>query len=396
MLTLLRQAFLLAGKDFRLFLRDRFGLAFALLFPLLFILGFWVAFGDVAQDDEADGLRFAVATEEAEGGVSRLLIGALAGAEDSPIVAWDADGARAAVEEGEIAGYVLFPADFTQGAFSGAGAALRVVVSGDDPEREAALRGFAWALAGRIETAALAAQAAVALDGPSALDAAALLAVAERPPLASLRSVSVGDVDPLNVADFTIPGYLTMFVFFVAALGAEAIARERQTQTLERLLANGARRGSIVTGKMLGGLYKGLLQLVILWVVGIFVFGMDFGHSPATVVLVSVMLAAASAAFGVMLAAMVKTAPSASSMAVLASLTLAPVGGCWWPLFVTPDWMQALAKVTPHGWANEAFNNLMLFGADPSDVLPHLAALAAFAVAFFAVALAKFRLMPAA
>ncbi len=69
------------------------------------------------------------------------------------------------------------------------------------------------------------------------------------------------------------------------------------------------------------------------------------------------MMVFTSAAFGVMLAALVRTTAGASSAAVLASLVLAPVGGCWWPLFVTPEWMQTLARLTPHGWANTAFKS---------------------------------------
>ena len=123
-------------------------------------------------------------------------------------------------------------------------------------------------------------------------------------------------------------------------------------------------------------------------------FGIDLGVSPAAVILVSALMVLTSAAFGVMLASLVRTQASASSAAVLSSLTLAPVGGCWWPLFITPEWMQALAKLTPHGWANEAFNKLMLFGAEGGDVVLEIAALAAFGVAFLAIALVRFRISP--
>ena len=54
-----------------------------------------------------------------------------------------------------------------------------------------------------------------------------------------------------------------------------------------------------------------------------------------------------------------------------------PLGGCSWPLFITPESMQTLAKLTPYGWANLAFNKLMLFG-----------------VGFLAIAFVRFRLSP--
>jgi len=63
---------------------------------------------------------------------------------------------------------------------------------------------------------------------------------------------------------------------------------------------------------------------------------------------------------------------------VITSLTLAPLGGCWWPSFLYPDWLQNVARITPHAWATSGFNKLMLFGADFGDVVPSMAALAVF------------------
>ena len=98
-----------------------------------------------------------------------------------------------------------------------------------------------------------------------------------------------------------------------------------------------------------------------------------------------------SSAFGIMLATFARTQRSASSIAVLTSLILAPLGGCWWPLFVLPKWMQALAKITPHGWANTGFNKLMLFGADFSAVIPEMLILVGFAILFGIIAVWRFR-----
>lgn len=383
-----RQTWLLSLKDTRLFFKDRFALGFALLFPVMFIVAFSLALSDIGPEDEQ--LRMAVATEE-EAGFSRQILDALTAADETGVDEWNTEEAERAVEEGRLSGYVLFPGDFTERMFQGQSTEIRVVTADGDPETEAVLGGLARSIGGRVGTLSLAARGAIELEGPGSLDIVKLGQLGAAPPTIFLTTEQVGDVEPFNATNFTLPGYLTMFVFFAAALGAEAIARERQTQTLERLLANGVRRSSIVGGKMLASLYRGLLQLLFLWVLGIFAFSIDFGTSPLAVIAISVFMAVASSAFGVMLAALVRTVKSASSAAVLTSLTLAPLGGCWWPLFITPDWMQTLARLTPHGWANDAFNKLMLFGAEGQDVLVHMGALVLFAVAFLAVAVARFR-----
>ena len=392
MRLVLAQSLLIARKDTQVFLRDRLGLGFALLFPLIFVLGFSLALRNVGPADER--LAVAVATREQEG-ISRDLMALLAGDGSADVAAVEYGAAVRAVDGGELAGFVAFPADFTSRLQAGRPAGLEVVVRAGDPETEAALTGFARSVSASASQTAIALRAIAQATGGEALprDAAALGAGGG---LLRFETEQVGPVEAFNAANFTVPGYLVMFVFFAAALAAESITRERESHTLERLLANGARRESVVAGKYLAAVCRGAMQLAVLWGVGLLAFGIDLGFSPAAVIGISVLMVLTSAAFGVMLAALVRTPAGATSAAVLASLVLAPVGGCWWPLFITPEWMQALAKLTPHGWANSAFNRLMLFGADGADVVPEMAALAAFGAGFLAIALVRFRLSPGA
>jgi ABC-2 type transport system permease protein len=107
--------------------------------------------------------------------------------------------------------------------------------------------------------------------------------------------------------------------------------------------------------------------------------------------LLSVLMVVMSSAFALMLATLARTMRSASSLAVLTSLLLAPLGGCWWPSFLYPQWLQNISKIVPHAWATEGFNKLMLFGAGFGDAAPSMIALAAFALAFGLIAIWRFR-----
>lgn len=48
--------------------------------------------------------------------------------------------------------------------------------------------------------------------------------------------------------------------------------------------------------------------------------------------------------------------------------------------------MQTLAKITPHAWAIEAFNKLLVFGATSGDVLLNIAVLFVFGATFVVIA----------
>ena len=398
MSTFIRQSLILASKDTKIFFRDRFAVVFAFAFPLLFTLGFTLALGSILPEGEPREVTVAT-REEGDISLSRQIINGLSEDETFTVSELDYETARREVEAGTLSGFIAFPSGFTESLSSpggGATAELEVVTIADDPEGAAALEAIANSIVRRVSNAQLVVLS-LSLLPEGVGQAAAMQRLPDSSDFSTTQLVSfpeeqVGDIDRPNASNFTLSGYLTMFIFFAAALSAEAIARERRNQTLERLLTNGVLRESIIFGKFLMGTYRGVMQVVVLWGVGVVAFSIDLGSSPLAVTLVSLAVVFTSSAFGVMLAALVRTAEGASSAGVLASLVLAPLGGSWWPLFITPEWMQALAKLTPHGWANTAFNNLMLFNADFGDVVINMLAVAAFGVVFLIVAFTRFRL----
>ena len=393
--TTLRQSLLIAGKDTKVFFKDRFAVGFSFLFPFLFVIGFSLA---LSGQGPTDSQLVITAASQEESGLSHEILNELSQSDEGAVRVVEYSEALDELERGDIEGFVAFPADFTQSLFSGQPVVLDVVVGSGSVETEAALTGFARSVAGNVSVVgnALGAIQEIAAGNQAVIQNADMTALSRGPaPVIGFEVERVGDIRPFKASNFTLPGYLTMFVFFAAALSAEAIARERQTHTLERLMSNGTRRESIILGKFIGAVYRGVMQLVVMWTVGIFAFKIDLGVSPSAVVLLSILMALAAAAFGVLLASFVRDVKTATTAGVLVSLTLAPLGGSWWPLFITPQWMQSLAKLTPHGWANGGFNKLMLFGAEFGDVSQEMIALAAFAAVFLAMALWRFRVSAA-
>lgn len=402
----------IAQKDLKLFMTDRLALSFALLFPFLFVVIFNFILSGVGSEDTR--LELYLATQEVDGGISHQIIQQIITKDDSqlqpgdPKIIWERDyhNARRAVEDKELAGFLLFPVDFTEGVLMGYGAQLEVVVDAEAINTRAALNGLARAIASQVGSQQVASNATIGLLVEQGMatpgDMADIGQVIQQLFSGEDSTITegsfiqfgvemVGEVEAGNASNFVIPGYLVMFVFFTAALSAEMIVRERQNHTLERLLASSVSKEAILGGLFTGTAIKGLIQLLIFWTVGIFIFKIDLGLSPIAVILISVLMVILSSAFAIMLATMARTQRSAGSIAVLSALVLAPLGGSWWPLFILPKWMQALAKITPHGWANSGFNKLMLFGAEFSDVIPEMLALVGFAVVFGVLAIWQFR-----
>ena len=396
-------------KDLKIFTTDRLALFFFLLFPFIFVVAFYFMLGSVGAQDER--LTLHVTTQEAPSGLSYQILSQIETKDLSSLkpgeteIIWDRDYSQLLqqVEDKKLGGFLSFPADFTQGVMMGYGTKIDVVVDPTATNTRAALNGLATSIASQAGSQQVAANAAVGLIVEHAIasgDVSSLGAEIQRifvspvpaaSPLVSFDTQKVGEVEAGNPANYVIPGYLVMFTFFAAAQSTSVIVRERQNNTLERLLASSATRETILGGMFAGTMVKGLIQVVIFWAVGMLVFKINMGASPLAIMIISLLMVIVSAAFAIMLATFTKTEKGAGSLGVLVSLVLAPLGGCWWPLFVTPEWMQAIARVIPHGWANSAFNSLMVFGGDFNSAVAGMLALLAFAVAFAIIAIARFR-----
>ncbi len=407
----MKRAWFIALKDLRLFATDRLALLFGLLFPFFFATAFYFVMQGVGGGDER--LELHLVTREAQG-MSSQIIQAMVTKDEGRLkpgetrIVWDKDYDEAlrAVKDRKMSGFIAFPADFTEGVTMGYGANLEVVVDAQSTAARAALHGFAKGIAAKVGAEQVSSRAAMSLrmapkltsGNPADIakvieESLPAISAGQKPPddLITFDVEKLGEAKAKNPSNFVIPGYLVMFVFFLAALGAEAIVRERQNQTLERLLASSVRRETILGGLFAGTALKGIVQIILFWLAGVLIFRMGIGASPTAVVLMSLLMVLVSSAFSIMLATLVRTQRAAVAIGVLASLVLAPLGGCWWPLFITPKWMQFLARLTPHGWATTGFNKLLVFGADFSAAIPNMCALAGFALLFGIIAVFRFR-----
>jgi ABC-2 type transport system permease protein len=405
----LKHIWYIALKDLKIFVSDRASLFFSIIFPFLFIILFNSIMGGVGSQD--DRLTLHLTTQETAGGLSYQIIGALETKDQSalkpgdPIIIWDKDYAadRQAVLDGKLGGFLNFPAGFTQSLTSGAKTELEIFADASATNTRAALQGVSGAITSQLNANLAIINAAAQLLTMNGATPAEVQAVIQQiqsqifgntgaqTSYLAFNTQEIGNVEAQNASNWVIPGYLVMFVFMAAATSAPEIVKERKNNTLERLFSTSVKRESILGGIYTGIAVKGLIQIIIFWVFGILIFHVDLGLSPLAVIILSLLMVIMSSAFAVMLATLANTIRSASSLAVITSLILAPLGGCWWPAFLYPEWLQNMAKITPHAWATSAFNKLMVFGSDFGDVVWSMVALLVFTVIFGTIAVWQFR-----
>jgi ABC-2 type transport system permease protein len=208
----------------------------------------------------------------------------------------------------------------------------------------------------------------------------------ERTALAGMQVKEYPDTFQQNVPGFTIYG-----LFWIVSLMAGSVLQEKREGTFRRLLVAPMNPAVMLAGKLVPYYIINLVQLVIMLGVSSLLFGMSLGDSGAGLVVVSLAAAATATGLGVLVSALARTEAQVSGLTVLLLLTLSAIGGCFVPRFIMPGWLRTIGLATPHAWALDAYQDLLVRGYGLLEVLPKVGGLAAFAIVFFAIGVWRFR-----
>ena len=202
-------------------------------------------------------------------------------------------------------------------------------------------------------------------------------AIAKMSPSLTLGVEAAGQRQTVpNGFEHAIPGELVMFTMLIMVTsGSMLVLAERKQGLLRRLAATPITRGQIVSGKWLGKMILGLVQVGVGMVIATALFRMNWGPQWVGVILVLVAWAAFCASLGLLLGNVAQSEAQVMGLGTLVSMVLAALGGCWWPIEIAPEWAQALQKALPSGWTMDAMHRLISFRYGTITVLPHLFAL---------------------
>jgi ABC-2 type transport system permease protein len=415
---MLRQILSTTWKDIKILLIDIGGIATLFLMPLMFIVVMSIALQGLFDTGTDTQPRRLPVVDLDSGTYAAEVIAALADIDGIEVeTVWDGEAltrerAEALVAAGERSVAVLFPADFStqiEARSEGADATDTVVTAIveliADPAVStqfiAPIQGMVFGAAERVaETQVAQARIAAGLESVLAqlpakvrpasdqiaieMDGASIVALKQVAP-AEMKIEVFPDTYQQNV-----PGYTVMGVFFIVGTMASSILQEKREGTLRRLLVAPLPRPILLAGKILPYYLVNLIQIVIMFGVAHLLFGMAFGD-PAALAVISLALAAAATGLGIMVAALGKTDAQIGGLTSLLTLTLSAIGGCLMPASIMPSFLQTLSHFTPHAWAMQGFQDVLVRGYGLAGILPEVGALFVFAAIFFLIGVWRFR-----
>jgi ABC-type multidrug transport system permease subunit len=193
-----------------------------------------------------------------------------------------------------------------------------------------------------------------------------------------------------NFALLFVPGILFMSLLFMAQGLSEDLWTERDQKTLRRVVVSPRPVTAFLAGKTL---YAVLLMATVALValgIGFAYFDLPIGRLPLAVVWAAF---SGTVFFLGMMALQVHCASqrAASITGMILIFPLMMIGGNFFPFEAMPDWMVAVGKRTPNGWALQQLKGILSATGQPLALVTAFAALAGAGILFFFAGARKLR-----
>ena len=186
-------------------------------------------------------------------------------------------------------------------------------------------------------------------------------------------------------------GQLIIWVFIPLLGTSELMAYERVWGTLRRLVTTPTRKPTFLLGIITGQFSSGLIQMLMLVVIGVVLLKVPWGQNPLALLLLLISFALAAVAMGTMMGTFTRTPSQANGLSISMGMVMGLLGGCMFPLEMFPPAVANVAKILPTTWAMMGMTQLTVYNAGFIQILPYAAVLLGFALVFFVVGVWRFR-----
>ncbi len=204
-------------------------------------------------------------------------------------------------------------------------------------------------------------------------------------PLLSLESEIV-QARRLRPVDYYMPGYIAAFIMTNGVIGVTSTVSEyRRTGVLKRLAATPLSKKTWILGNVLAQAILSLMLLAVMILVGWIVFSVT--AIPDIYALSLILLGTLTfSGMGVFLGGIVRDVEAATALGNTIAFPMMFLSGSFWPLDITPSFMQAVARALPLYYFSEGLRQTLILQT-PSAALVPFAAMASLALIFVTLAI---------
>lgn len=381
------RALAIAGVNLRRLFRDRTGLFFIFVLPVILIVVLGTVFGGRTAP------RLGVVVLDS-GPFATELVDAIRDGDVRLEVRAPADEARlrAQVEDGSLELGLIVPAGYDTALREGGQAEVTVIglpTTVLSALREAVDTAVAEQAA-RVRAARLV-QAEAGIPFDDALRIATAVQAGTPGIEVSVERIGEG-IFPEGTAAFA-PGaqsQLVLFMFLTSMTAATQVILSRQLGVSRRMLAAPIGITTIVIGEILGRFGVAMVQGLFIVFLSALAFGVPWGD-PLAAGMVVVVFALVGTGAAMVVGVFANDVDQAGALGVMAGMLLGALGGAMVPLEIFPEPMRSIAYLTPQAWAIQALRTVGLRQGGVADIVTELAVLLVFAMGLVALGTWRFR-----
>jgi ABC-2 type transport system permease protein len=281
-----------------------------------------------------------------------------------------------------INGALVIPADFSAEISAGEQAAVIFISDQSNPQVSASITGTLNALVSSMASQ-LAVQNVAALV-PNVPNPQQLIA-----PF-TIQTEGIIPGNP-NYFEFVAPGIMAMTIMMAAMTGlAGSISRERELGTLDGIISAPISRLSIILGKSLAQVVRGLLQAVLALILTVVLFGVVVHGSYGLLALLLLLTVFSFIGIGVMISSLASQQETAMTIMMTLTFPMLFLSGALFPIQQMPIPMQWISKGLPLTYAVEAMRKCVVLGTSISGMTTEIWVMVGFGVAFTVIAIPVF------
>jgi ABC-2 type transport system permease protein len=191
-----------------------------------------------------------------------------------------------------------------------------------------------------------------------------------------------------------IPGLIAVILMLISAMmTAITIAREKETGTMEILLASPLKPIQIILGKVVPYMLLSIVNALMVLALGVWVFEVPVIGSFALLLCEILLYIFLALTLGIMISTFVNTQLTALALSGFAlMLPSILLSGFIFPIKNMPVALQLLANLMPPRWFIEINRTVMLKGGGLDIVLPNTLILIGMSVLFILISIRKFKI----
>ena len=191
---------------------------------------------------------------------------------------------------------------------------------------------------------------------------------------------------------FYVPGVIASIAFLIPViLTAMAIVREKEIGTLEQIMVTPIRSWELMVGKTLPFALIGLLDVVMIALIGVFWFEIPLRGNPLVLLCGAVLFLVSSVAIGLFISTISSTQQQAEISTFFFTMPAFILSGFAFPIDNMPEWIQPLTYAIPLRYFLVIIRGVFLKGIGLEILWPQMAALAGLGGAMILLSSLRFR-----